>query len=734
MEFIETPYNTSMSSLQIKPLSTSTLDISDSKHHPQAGYSTSLCSQATHIHLSKDIPKQENNSRIDPIHDDNLALLMVHRFPHLTLTQRCQFLHQLLKCCDPSDMQFLATVIPMLHRDFITLLPLNISQMILIYIHPRDLGTSAQVSWAWNRAVSNKKLWEQLYGMIGLQSMVDVFFQSTKSVTANAKRLSFMSRWASGKFKYRSFQAHTLGILTLAFDGKYIGTGSTDKTCKISSVSTGECLRTLKGHDEAVLTVQFDKDKVCTGSADSTIRIWLNKDDGPLQHILTGHTGAVTCLKYVGNCLITGSEDKTIKIWDMVNVGVQPDPSDLPVDTTTLYRRTNDKHKDKNRKTAMHIIKSHSSFKKSDISLSDCGVAMDHNKMTTSSSVVASQKLSKPNGIVMSTVDRTTRASQSSCINIRTLYGHTGGIKSLDFHNGILISGDLHGIIKFWHIKSGNCVATYFLDHACLDAPLTLIDKHMGQSQIKTPHARSDPVSSLVFNDSRLLFGMLSGIVYLYDVHNIPLVSKIQSVGYDQLSEWASHPNTFFLNRIYHSHKSMPLCQKTSADASSHFEFDSQSSTANTCMVEHGAPKISPQRLNTNSQKVAQGKWSLCVRADDWRLMSAGSEGKCTVWNHRTGKMIYQLNAISDAADDGPRQDATLKLSAPVGRQESLDQEAKAATDSQSQPTDVCQTSTNISIGHSKSLMGRVLTGVAFDDGCIVASSTDGSVKIWDAK
>ncbi|KAL2918227.1 hypothetical protein HK105_202154 [Polyrhizophydium stewartii] len=194
--------------------------------------------------------------------DAALAARLLRRFSAFPSGMRREFLLLLLKSCDPSDMQYLGKVLPVLHRDFIARLPRNVSQRILMYVRPCDLAISAQVSRMWHSIVSEEALWTRLYGLIGLQSMADVFFQPQKSVKANAKRLSSMGHWAHGHFTYRAFRAHSLGVLTMAFDSKHVVTGSIDRTCRVFLLKTGQCIRTLVGHEGGVYAAQFDSDKV----------------------------------------------------------------------------------------------------------------------------------------------------------------------------------------------------------------------------------------------------------------------------------------------------------------------------------------------------------------------------------------------------------------------------------------------------------------------------------------
>jgi WD40 repeat protein len=59
-------------------------------------------------------------------------------------------------------------------------------------------------------------------------------------------------------------------------DGRYLASGSWDKTIKIWEVATGKELRTLTGHSQTVFSVVYSPDGryLASGSADKTIKIW----------------------------------------------------------------------------------------------------------------------------------------------------------------------------------------------------------------------------------------------------------------------------------------------------------------------------------------------------------------------------------------------------------------------------------------------------------------------------
>ncbi|KAI7830223.1 WD40-repeat-containing domain protein [Gamsiella multidivaricata] len=96
---------------------------------------------------------------------------------------------------------------------------------------------------------------------------------------------------------------------------RVVVSASGDKTIKIWSFETGECLRTLEGHARGIACIQFEDNIIVSGSSDRSIKIW-DITRGECVKTLVGHDGLVRTLQFTGGRIISGGYDETLKIWD----------------------------------------------------------------------------------------------------------------------------------------------------------------------------------------------------------------------------------------------------------------------------------------------------------------------------------------------------------------------------------------------------------------------------------
>lgn len=106
---------------------------------------------------------------------------------------------------------------------------------------------------------------------------------------------------------------------------RMLATGSSDNTVRVWDVKRRKCVRVLEGHTNTVWPVcmiwRGKKQLIASGSFDKTVRLWDAKS-GECVSVLEGHTSVVTTLtpfssRQGNSILASGSDDSSIRVWDV---------------------------------------------------------------------------------------------------------------------------------------------------------------------------------------------------------------------------------------------------------------------------------------------------------------------------------------------------------------------------------------------------------------------------------
>ncbi len=208
-----------------------------------------------------------------------------------------------------------------------------------------------------------------------------------------------------------TLEGHTNNVLPVTFslNGKWIASGSKDKSVLLWDAQRGERLNTLTGHTDKVQSLAFHPQGTWLAAAhwNSSLTLW-KMPEGTLLYTLNEHTNSVNSVAFnaEGTLLASGGFDEVIHIWDVQDQRLQ-------------LRQTLKGHKD-------WVL---------GVSFSPDG------RQLASTSFDKSIKI----------WDLDTGEA------LHTLYGHRDSIRDVAFHpDGTwLASCSFDNTIKFWEVKSG---------------------------------------------------------------------------------------------------------------------------------------------------------------------------------------------------------------------------------------------------------------------------------------
>ncbi|CAK4180609.1 unnamed protein product [Aphanomyces euteiches] len=120
--------------------------------------------------------------------------------------------------------------------------------------------------------------------------------------------------------KLYSFYGHGGPVWALRIHGNTLISGSYDKTVKLWSLQSAQCVGTLRAHTGWVSSLDACGSRIASGSWDSTVHIW-NADNGDLVTTLNDEpANPIYCLKWEETCnvIATGCRRRGIQVWDAI--------------------------------------------------------------------------------------------------------------------------------------------------------------------------------------------------------------------------------------------------------------------------------------------------------------------------------------------------------------------------------------------------------------------------------
>lgn len=251
--------------------------------------------------------------------------------------------------------------------------------------------------------------------------------------------------WAKGR--YTTFQlphrdhpeqAHDECVYTIQYSGKWLVSGSRDKTIRIWDLDT----RLLHGeplsgpHTASVLCLQFDEKEniIVSGGSDSYVVIWSfnfeTKESKVVRKLDQAHDESVLNLRFDHRYLITCSKDKTIKIWNRHQVFI----NDPLVPVAALHRLEQAGMNPLGEYTLLQSLEGH-------------GAAVNAIQVYD-------------NKIVSASGDRTIKLwdiQSGQCL--RTFPGHTKGIACVQYDGRRIVSGSSDNTVRIFDAATSAEVA-----------------------------------------------------------------------------------------------------------------------------------------------------------------------------------------------------------------------------------------------------------------------------------
>ncbi|KAJ5133737.1 hypothetical protein N7476_003046 [Penicillium atrosanguineum] len=239
------------------------------------------------------------------------------------------------------------------------------------------------------------------------------------------QRRRLEANWHHGR--YKNFQlphpshmdeAHKECVYAIEFQGKWLVSGSRDKTVRVWDLETKRLWhRPLVGHAKSVLCLQFDpsseEDVIISGSSDKSVIIWKFSTGKKIHQITNAHADSVLNLKFDHRYLVTCSKDRTVKVWNRREL------SALDEDYPRICRGGGATY-------PSYVVDL------ADIApnILEAGIANGHIKSIQANSL------------------------------LMTVEGHGAAVNAMQLHGNEIVTASGDRMIKVWNIRNGSCLKT----------------------------------------------------------------------------------------------------------------------------------------------------------------------------------------------------------------------------------------------------------------------------------
>ncbi|KAG8735214.1 SCF ubiquitin ligase complex subunit cdc4 [Ceratobasidium sp. 414] len=440
---------------------------------------------------------------------------LVSHFSALPPNLQSHLLLQLLRQSTLPVLRNIHSILtPTLARDFLTLLPPELTAQILAHLSPSALFAAARVSRAWRQLIDqDMTLWRAL-------------LKATRTWFGGPSELAYLSRtlalrnrnpslfvgpqphpfkllyrrreqtrrnWLHNHPRRLTFAAHGSSVVTcLLFSRNRIISASDDHQIHVYSPVTGELQLRLEGHEGGVWALAVSPnspsapgatDSLVSGSTDRTVRIW-DLENGKCTHVFGGHTSTVRCLAIVKpmwvdvngrkekwpkrTLIVTGSRDHTLRVWKLPRQGdpeyrcvgadgEDVDPAEEDVSRNPYHVRLLSGHTHAVRALAAHgrtlISGSYdTTVRVWDIITGECKWTLDGHSQKVYSVVLDPQRNQAMSGSMDGTVRIWSLATGQA---LHTLTGHSSLVGLLGLSPTHLVSAAADSTLRIWDPATG---------------------------------------------------------------------------------------------------------------------------------------------------------------------------------------------------------------------------------------------------------------------------------------